>query len=273
MGRATERLHQVCEAVRPVEATPRNAARLHRLYQEAYLSDERLLAAVDGDPARHPSVNGMTERVEADRLLQLLAWPGTLALEVPSATDPDDAPQAFVLNHYADTSQQAIREFKTFMLSEVFQRDGLQFESRAAEQEAEEAFDRGNLLYFGEFVSLESPVNTHALLLESYRRVVLERLGVKVAGVIGKCLEQVHVGQRLNANGNVRIKRIARSIGLKRIGLQVETRPLSNPGEAGGVAGYSHLHEEESPQAELTFGFYLGDTRPFGDRLAKRGYV
>jgi hypothetical protein len=177
------------------------------------------------------------------------------------------------LNHYADTSRQSIREFREFMLADVFQRDDLEFESRSAEQEADAAFDRGNLLYFGEFVSLESPVNTHALLLESFRRVVLERLGVKVAGVIGKCLEQVRVGPLLNAKGNVRIKRIARSIGLRRIGLQVEMRPFSSLGETDSDAGDPHPHKQGLPQAELTFGFYLGDTRPFGDRFAEKGYV
>ncbi len=271
MSTTAEKLRATCAAVREVEADVQNVHRLLGLYDRAFLTDQQLLEVVQGTKPGRESIDGMTERLDAPRLLQLLEWPGTLALEVPNVADPEGVPQAFVLNHFADDAPSSIDRFRSFMLSEVFDEGAIVFDSTEVKEQTDKAFAAGNLLYYGEFVSLDRSVSTVALLVESYRRVVLQRLQVEVAGVLGKCLEGVRLGTLANTTGNLRIKRIASTIGLRRVGVQVEPRPLHLAQvlrrDDFGLVG------NDPPVAELTFGLYLGDTRELRRRFVQRGYL
>lgn len=268
MSRTVARLDRICGSIRRVEPTVANVNRLLSLYEQACLTDAQLAEAALRDANRRASVDGMTERHDFDSFRMLLQWPWTMALEIPNKSEPLGQPSAFVLNHFADSSDSAIDAFRSLMLGNVFNKDLLQFDHAADERAMDEAFDHGLLLYFGEFVSLKRPVNSLALVVESYRRVVRERLGVRTAGVVGKCLEQVRIGNSVNANGNTRIKRIANSIGLKRIAVQVDSRSLTiSPAESSGCRN-SFSTEEVS--AQLTFGFYLGDTNRLCHRFIDR---
>jgi len=256
MPRRSESLRAACEAIRPVDASRENAARLQRLYASVQVSDADVAACAQ-DTVR--PVDGMTEPATVDDLLALLQTAGTLALEVPDPANPGGTPHAFVINHYAVDAPDECRRFRQFMLESVFDQRRLEFASSRDADALDAAFSAGRILYFGECVSVASQTLTTALIAETYTRLVRGIMACDHATVLGKCLVGVRLTEAVNTAGNVRIRRLAESIGMTQIAVQTQARRLRL-----GVGG-------EERTAELLFGLFLGDTRRLHQRLELLG--
>lgn len=272
MSKTRTLLIEACKSVRRVQPSRQDARRLKELYERSYVSDEALFAAAQTELKAPRGIDGMTEPITDTQILTLLEWPQTVALEIPDPATKQGPPLAFVINHYANRSSSAVREFRQFMLSGIFDENRLSYLEPSTRERVHAAFEVGNIVYFGECVSLENPRLTAALVTETYRRVVRDLCHAKKATVVGKCLERIEISPKFKNTGNCRAIRFAESIGLRSMGEQVERRHLSIPDSSAAHSNTSRS-TAQTVNCDLVFGLYLGDTERLRQRLIRRGMV
>ncbi len=269
--RANEtRISALRASVRIVDATPENAGRLLATYRAAYIDDESLYRIIC-DQEQQP-INGMTEPLNESALLELLKCPQTLALEIPARDQPYAPPRAFVLNHFTGSNPTDREAFHDFMMTRIFVERNLTYLTEDARRSTERAFESGNIVYFGECVSPESPLLTTALIVESFSRIVIQRFDSFTGSVFGKCLDSARAGAHCNRLGNQRIKRLAASLGMTRVATQDETRILQLSDSRTEFDSQASITANPGQMnAALTFGLFVGSTDELHARMGRMG--
>jgi len=255
MSSRRAQLIELLQSVRSLSPNSHNARRLLAAYQRAYHSDRELCRMLRSSPSNPQlAIDGMTEPRTAEEFEQLLAAPDTMTLEIPSDQAPNDASLAMVVVPYATASPESIARFRQYYLGDVFAPNSLRFDEPARAHELQQVLDQGNVIYLAELVSDCCPTATLALLIAIQVLVVQRKLGLPSSALLGKCLDFVALRNgsetlAINPHGNRRVKRLATSLGLRRVATASQPRPLA-PCHSGAP----------NLTAELTFGLYLGCT-------------
>lgn len=261
-----DKIHHACDRVRIAPPTPETASRLLRLYKQAYIGDQELVARVcDPSSVVHGLVVNMTE----EELLTFLQRPDTLALEI----EPDESDiVGFTILTYATDDHASRSRYRQYLLVEAFPAASLTFKNRQDEAEIARIMERGFVASLAEFVTVGGQAAWGALILKALQEM-RERLRSDMQfAVISKCLDAVKINNRTNNEGNIPIKAITEYLGLRKLAVCDHVRRLhelqdddlrrlgiTDPAAASGGV-----------EAILTYALYLGNGREVWEALLAR---
>lgn len=238
------RMTQAYDAIRLVEATPLNARRLAECYNHAWMPDDELLDLLTQEHVRKgmKAINAMTEVMSEEDMLQNLAMPNTITLEVPDGQDAENPPLGFITVRHPGRTGEEYRDFWNYMQRKQYP-NGIEFSGHMEPERTrfEQGFMTGDNMYVVEFASNRASEVTYALVGALLKEVVYalqkQRNGRWIGGMVARCLTSARVGESeeyFNDQGNKRIADFNKSLDMKQIGLvrKPVQRQLSVPADA-----------------------------------------
>ena len=252
-------LGRAVAAVRRTTPTPGNAKRLWLRYHAAWKDDLTLANLACNAPGScSQGIDGMTELLSCDDFFQVLSMRDCVTLEVPEPDSPHQPPRAFLMVPYATRSRESIERFREYFLGTVFDPSRLRYLSPGDARSFHAALDYGNVVYLADFVSQSNAAATMALLIAAHAYIVDELFQAPQCALLGKCLDYVQLGAYRNELGNQRIRQLATSFGLRKIGDACQERSLELPPSRPDSA--ATIGSSARQAAQLVFGLYLGDS-------------
>ncbi len=261
-----DKLHHVCDRVRIAPPTLQTASRLLRLYREAYFDDRELVARVC-DPTS--GVHGLVENISEKELFAFLQEPDTLVLEIEPN---DDGIAGFTILTFATAQQSSRERYRHYLLAQAFRADALTFLDRADEAHFAHIMGRGFMASLAEFVSVGGRAAWGALILKALKEMRARLRNDLQFGVVSRCLDAVRIKDRINSQGNVPIKAVTESLGLRKIAVCDQVRRLHglNAKDLQCLGIADPTEASAGVEAILTYALYLGNGREVWEALLAR---